>query len=106
MGDSRHEGVQIDERRIDGLVDPSKRLQALERQQGLLRVEIGAIANAESIRLMEEASQQLQSQALSQVVGERGEGKETLGHTYIDTVIKDRAKVSNGNIGIRSQNSG
>ncbi|KAL9607204.1 MAG: hypothetical protein Q9167_007860 [Letrouitia subvulpina] len=87
---------------INGLVDLCERLQALELQQKLLRVEIQAITDADSIRLMEQASDQLQAIARSRTIERRSESTDNLGHTYIETIIKDRARVLNGNIGDQS----
>lgn len=87
---------------IDRLIDLCERLQALELQQKLLRVEIQAITDADSIRLMEQASDQLQAIARSRTTERRSEGTDNSGHTYIETIIKDRARVLNGNIGDQS----
>lgn len=90
---------------IDGLIDLSERLQALELQQRLLRVEVQAITDVGSIRLMEEASDQLQAPARSQITERGSDRRDTSGHTYINTIIKDQAKILNGNIGYQSQTS-
>lgn len=87
---------------IDGLVDLGERLQTLEHQQKLLRVEIQAITDANSISLMEQACNQLQAITRSQTTERRSEGTDNSGHTYIKTIIKDRARVLNGNIGDQS----
>ena len=89
---------------IDGLADLSKRLQALDLQQKLLRDEVQAVTNPDSIRLMELASDQLQAPTQSRITEREGERTKTSGHTYIDTIIKDRARVLNGNIGFQSGN--
>ena len=88
---------------IDGLQDLSDRLQVLGPQQRLLEVEIQAITDVDSINLMEDASNQLQSLTLQSSPKERS-GRDN-GHTYVGTIIKDRAKVLNGNLGYESQSS-
>ena len=84
---------------IDGLADLGERLQALDLQQTLVRDEVQAITDADSIRLMEQASDQLQAPAQSRITERGSESTTTSGHTYIDTIIKDRARVLNGNVG-------
>ena len=90
---------------IDGLADLSERLQALELQQKLLRVEVQAITDPDSIRLMEQASDQLQVPARSRTTERGSEGTDISGHMYIDTIIKDRARVLNGNVGYQTGDS-
>ena len=90
---------------IDGLTDLSERRQAFKLQQNLLRVEVQAITDADSIRLMQQASDQLEAPARSRITERGSEGIDIPGHTYIDTIINDRARVLNGNVGDQSGNS-
>ena len=88
---------------VGGLEELSNRLQVLGLQQRLLQREVQEITDTDSINMMEKASNQIQAMAVSQISKEENLGKDAYGHTYIGTIIKDRAKVLNGNIGYQSQ---
>ncbi|KAL8706232.1 MAG: hypothetical protein Q9201_000738 [Fulgogasparrea decipioides] len=89
---------------IDGLEDLSDRLQVLGLQRQLLETDLQAITDTNSIRMMEDAATQAQPLS-SERSADENSGKETHGHTYIETLIKDRAKVLNGNLGLQGQGS-
>ncbi|KAG8525596.1 uncharacterized protein KY384_009240 [Bacidia gigantensis] len=90
---------------IDGLEDLGDRLQMLSLQQRLVELEVQEITDTESMSLMEDASTQIQALPSPQIaVKERSQGG-IPGHTYVDTIIKDRAKVLNANVGLQSQSS-
>lgn len=88
---------------IGGLEDLSDRLQVLGLQQRLLQVEIQAITDTNSIDLVEQASNQTQALASSSDLKEETSERNAHGHTYIGNLIKDRARVLNGNIDDPSQ---
>ena len=90
---------------IDGLVDVSERLQALDCRQSFRRVEVRPVAEAQTLRLVEDASDQEQAQSQSRSTPVEGERARLMGHMYLDTTIKNRAKVINGNIGVHSHKS-
>ena len=85
---------------IDGLEALSDRLQVLGLQERLLEDQVRAITDTESINMMEVASTQLQTLPSSHTPGNKEPS-----HTYVGTIIKDRAKVLNGNLGYSSQSS-
>ncbi|KAI4113692.1 MAG: hypothetical protein LQ338_008129 [Usnochroma carphineum] len=90
---------------IDGLEDLSDRIQVLDLQRRLLETHIQAITDVNSIRMLEDASTQAQADSSSQESRDKTPSKGTHGHTYIDTIIKDRARVLNGNLGLQGQSS-
>ena len=90
---------------ISGLEDLSDRLQVLGLQQRLLEVEVQAITDTDSISLIEQALYQVQALASAQSSGETSCGRNIYGHSYFGTIIKDRAKVLNGNLGHQSQST-
>lgn len=89
---------------VDGLEKLSDRLNVLDLPQQLLRLKIQEVTNIDSIALLEAAS--TRSDTLSSSPALNAENSTTIsgstrGHTYIGTVIKDRARVLNGNLGIQ-----
>ena len=92
---------------VDGLEKLSDRLQVLGLQRRLLEVEIRAITDTNSLRILEDASAQTRTALLSRESTDKDSGARgnTSGHTYIGTIIKDRAKVLNGNLGLQGQSS-
>ncbi|KAL9632739.1 MAG: hypothetical protein Q9164_005131 [Protoblastenia rupestris] len=90
---------------IGGLEDLSDRLQVLGLQQRLLKAEVQAITDTSSISMMEDASTQIQALSSSQSSEKEDSGRVPYSHTYIGTIIKDRAKVLNGNLGLQGQSS-
>ena len=55
--------------------------------------------------MMEDATTQIQALSSSQSARKEDSGKAPYGYTYIGTIIKDRAKVLNGNLAHQSQSS-
>ena len=92
---------------VDGLEKLSDRLQVLGLQRRLLEVEIRAITDTNTLRMLEDASAQTRTASLSRESTDKDSGARgnTSGHTYIRTIIKDRAKVLNGNLGLQGQSS-
>lgn len=90
---------------IGGLEDLSDRLQVLRLQQRLLEAEVQAITDTDTISMLEDASTQIQALSSSQSPRKEDSGRDTYGHTYVGTIIKDRAKVLNGNLGLQSKSS-
>ena len=90
---------------IGGLEDLSDRLHTSDLQRRLLGTNIESVTDTDSISMMEDASAQVQPSSLSQSPVNKGPGTGIGGHTYIGTMIKDRAKVLNGNFGIPNQSS-
>lgn len=91
---------------IDGLEKLSDRLQVLSLQQRLLEAEIQTVTDTDSLRMLEDASVQTDTASMSQESTEKdSETRQNTSHQYIGIMIKDRAKVLNGNLGLQGQSS-
>ena len=93
---------------VDGLEKLSDRLHLLGLQTQLLGTKIQGVTNKESIALLEQASAQpdrLVAPSADASAGGAAPAGSTLGHSYIRTVIKGRARVLNGDLGLQGQSS-
>jgi hypothetical protein len=91
---------------MDGLEKLSERLHVLGLQQQLVIKQIREVTNVESIALLEQATTQSHASPPASTVAIEEETTADasgtgLGHLYIGTAIKDRAKVLNGNLGLQ-----
>jgi hypothetical protein len=91
---------------MDGLEKLSERLHVLGLQRQLVIKQIREVTNVESIALLEQATTQSHASPPASTVAIEEETTADasgtgLGHLYIGTAIKDRAKVLNGNLGLQ-----
>jgi hypothetical protein len=88
---------------VGGLENLSDRLNLLDLRRQILRGRIQQVTDRESMALLEDASSQ--SEGISRPIpGEDSDtpsSERTQGHVYLGTIIKDRARVLNGNAGIQ-----
>jgi len=91
---------------VDSLEKLSARWNVLDLQRQLLSSTIQRVTNPESIALLEDAATSrspVNDGSTSSTAGaQRGSdaGVALSGHEYVGTIIRDRARVVNGNIGI------